>query len=69
MKYVIRLEKYGFYNGYFSGKKPYQAVSLDEATTFSEMKSARRQLNRLNSRLLKGPDGCGTCTIEEKKES
>lgn len=67
MKYVIRLKKGSYYEGYF-GKKPWAAVSLDEAIKFEDMKSARRQLNRLNSRLLKGPDGCGECVIESYKE-
>lgn len=57
MNYVIKYEN-GFY-----GKKPWSPVPLKEAVIFDSMKRARRMQNRLNSRLLKGPEGCGQTTI------
>lgn len=47
--YVIRLNK----DGYYADNRPYTAVSRKEATVFSAMKDARRQLNRLQGRLMK----------------
>jgi len=68
MKYVIRLKKLDHYEGYY-GHKSWSAVPLEEAIVFDSMKRARRMQNRLNSRLLKGPDGCGECVIEPVKET
>jgi hypothetical protein len=47
--YVIRLNA----DGYYAGNRPYTAVPREEATAFSSMKDARRQLNRLQGRLMK----------------
>lgn len=58
LSYVIRLNA----DGYF-GDRPYTPVPRDEAVVFTDMKAARRQLNRLNGRLMKG----GNATIEPNK--
>jgi hypothetical protein len=47
--YVIRLNA----DGYYAGNRPYTAVPREEATVLSSMKDARRQLNRLQGRLMK----------------
>ena len=52
---VIRLNDDGYY-----GSKPFAAMPREEAIVFPTMKEARRQLNRLNGRLMKG----GNATIE-----
>lgn len=64
MKYVIRLKKKDDYSGYYSEEHRWEGVPLSMARVFNDMKAARRMVNRLNSRLLKGPDGCGECFIE-----
>lgn len=53
--YVIRLNA----DGYF-GELPYTPVPREKAIVFTSMKDARKQLNRLNGRLMKG----GGATIE-----
>lgn len=47
-KYIIRLGD----GGYF-GAKPYTGMDRKDAHVFPSMKLARRQLNRLNGRLMK----------------
>jgi hypothetical protein len=54
--YVIRLNE----EGYYSGNHPWHPVSRSQATVFTTMKAARKQLNRLNGRLMKG----GSAEIE-----
>ena len=49
MKYRIKIGKDGYY-----GTRPFVGVPKDEATVFESMKEARKTLNRLNGRLLKG---------------
>ena len=64
MKYVVRLKKKDEYDGYYAESPSWSAVPLSRAKVFNDNKSARRMVNRLNSRLLKGPDGCGECFVE-----
>ena len=47
--YVIKLNENGYY-----GHTPYTPVLYDDAIVFDTMKEARKQLSRLNDRLMKG---------------
>ena len=47
-QYVIKLNKLGYY-----GNIPFKPLPRIEATVFPSMKSARKQLNKLNGRLMK----------------
>lgn len=58
---VIRLNA----DGYYAGNRPYTAVPRDEATVFTSMKDARRQLNRLQGRLMKGGQASIESTVEQ----
>lgn len=58
--YVIRLNE----EGYYSGSHPWTPVSRSQATIFTTMKAARKQLNRLNGILMKG--GCAEIEPEEQ---
>lgn len=48
MKYVIKLSEAGYF-----GHIPYTPMPREKADVFDSMKDARRQLNRLNGRLMK----------------
>ena len=47
MKYVIKIGEMGYF-----GHNPWTPVPKDEAIVFDTMKSARKQQNRLNDRLM-----------------
>lgn len=52
MRYIIKISKTGSF-GYFDLHQPYTLADIKDATIFNSMKDARRQLNRLNGRLMK----------------
>ena len=52
MKYVIKIKK-GVDSGYFDSHHPYTLADFKDAKIFDSMKEARKQLNRLNGRLMK----------------
>lgn len=51
--YVIKLNEKGYF-----GEMPYTPVPREDAIVFETMKRARKQLNRLNGRLMKN-NGAG----------